>query len=428
VHTIYFYSAKSSPRLEYILDYIFQNSFSCNFVVASADDISDYPYKICYGKPIIYGAYSIPDIGLLWSEGTLSIKVDYEKSDHHFIFNKEGHDAPADIFSAIFFMLSRYEEYSDNRKDEHERCTAAQSFAFQHDFLEIPIVDVWLRYLQNALEKKFKIKIANKKEFEFVPTFDIDQVYLMHQKSIWRQFGTLTRSLLKLNFKYFKILNKKDPNDVYDWIIDFHTKNDLHPIFFFLLGDYHTYNPNHHYKNAALHEVIKKLQKLYRIGIHPSYLSMSNKIVLETEINRLQHITNEPVRISRQHFLRLNLPVTYQNLIEKNIRMDYTMGYADAVGFRAGTCNPYYWYDLQNECKTTLIIQPFVAMDVTLKNYMRLNPEKALVKLKELINICNQYATNCTVLWHNSALSEFEDWKNWKQVYIEMINFVNGLK
>ncbi len=426
MHTFYFYSAKSSPRLEYVLSYIFEDRFLSSFVWKNEPIMESLGLNICYGFESKSG-YSIPDIGLLWQEGIGLLEMKYEPSFNHFLFCKDGYNAPADILSSIFFMLSRYEEYDDS-KDAHDRSMAKNSVAFQHDFLEVPVVDIWIQYLRNALEKFFNIRIAANDSYEFLPTFDIDQVYLMKAKSTWRRLGTIAKSMLNFDFRYLKISKNNDPFDVYDWIINFHKKNNLQPIFFFLLGNYHRFNPNHHHKNSGLNDVIKKIQKLYRIGIHPSYFTMGNEGILIEEIKRLENIINEPVRISRQHFLRFKLPITYQYLIAQNIRMDYSMGYADAVGFRAGTCRPFYWYDIENECVTKLLLQPFVAMDVTLKNYMHLKPTEAILKMKELLNICKQYESPCAVLWHNSSLSEFDDWKGWRQVYVETLNFNNTIK
>ena len=69
--------------------------------------------------------------------------------------------------------------------------------------------------------------------------------------------------------------------------------------------------------------------------------------ILKKEKMRLENIINTPVTFSRQHFLRLSIPETYQNLIDLDIEEDYTMGYAKYAGFRASTCTPFYFFDLR---------------------------------------------------------------------------------
>ena len=123
---------------------------------------------------------------------------------------------------------------------------------------------------------------------------------------------------------------------------------------------------------------------------------------------------------SRQHFLKLETPKTYQNLIKAGIKEDYTMGYATEIGFRASIASPYFWYDLENEKATNLLITPFQVMDVTLKNYLKLSPEKALEEIQTLIQ--NTKAVNGTfsTLWHNSSFDD-KEWKGWREMYLEMI-------
>ena len=90
------------------------------------------------------------------------------------------------------------------------------------------------------------------------------------------------------------------------------------------------------------------------------------------------------------------------------------MAYADETGFRAGTCTPFYWYDLEKEKKTELKIYPFCAMEVSMRNYMQLNPEEAIAELQRLKHEIRKVKGNMTVLFHNSNLTE--EWKDWKKV------------
>ena len=74
---------------------------------------------------------------------------------------------------------------------------------------------------------------------------------------------------------------------------------------------------------------------------------------MKKEKNRLEGITNMQTKRSRQHYLRFSLPETYQQLIDLEIEEDYSMGYASHVGFRASTCTPFYFYDLDFEIQTS---------------------------------------------------------------------------
>ena len=82
--------------------------------------------------------------------------------------------------------------------------------------------------------------------------------------------------------------------------------------------------------------------------------------MIRVEKQRLEHILGETVYHNRFHFLRFTLPQSYQQLLACGISDDYSMGYADQIGFRAGTCTPFYFYDLENEIQTTLKVHPLL--------------------------------------------------------------------
>ena len=124
---------------------------------------------------------------------------------------------------------------------------------------------------------------------------------------------------------------------------------------------------------------------------------------------------------SRQHFLMLRFPETYRNLIANGISEDYTMGYADEVGFRASLCTPFYFYDLQKEEKTNLRIHPFAVMDATMNLYLKIKPAVALDYVRQLIDETKKVTGTFILLWHNESLSEVATWKGWKNVYEELI-------
>ncbi len=124
---------------------------------------------------------------------------------------------------------------------------------------------------------------------------------------------------------------------------------------------------------------------------------------------------------SRQHFLKLRFPDTYRNLIAAGITDDYTMGYADETGFRAGICSPYKWYDLEKEVMTNLTIHPFAVMDGTLNSYLKLTPAQALEKVKSLAQEVKNVNGELITIWHNETLSDWKDWKGWKDFYEQVI-------
>ena len=138
-----------------------------------------------------------------------------------------------------------------------------------------------------------------------------------------------------------------DPYDTYDYILEFCKKHKISHLFFFLLGDYGKNDKNISYDSSALHKLINHLFSDSNIGIHPSYNSFLNPDQIKKEVLRLKNILGSSIDKSRFHFLRFKYPDSCKNLISNEIYNDYSMGYSDLAGFRAGTCTPFYFYDLE---------------------------------------------------------------------------------
>ena len=136
---------------------------------------------------------------------------------------------------------------------------------------------------------------------------------------------------------------------------------------------------------------------------------------------------NKKILHARQHFLKLNFPETYRNLIDQGIQHDHSLGYHDAIGFRAGTSNPFYWFDLDKNQATELMIHPLLAMDVTLKKYLKLQSDQAITEVKKLIDQCKEVDAPFSLLWHNSSFYEAEGWGSWKEVYVEIVKYCREL-
>ena len=96
---------------------------------------------------------------------------------------------------------------------------------------------------------------------------------------------------------------------------------------------------------------------------------------------------------------------------------DFTMGYADKCGFRAGIANNFNFYNLILDIKTQLRIHPFVIMDTTLKNYENFTVEQSIDASNKLIDTVKSVNGELVTIWHNSSLSETDGWYGWRKVF-----------
>lgn len=330
-----------------------------------------------------------------------------------------------DILATSFFLLSRYEEYLPFQSDEHGRFTAKDSIAFRQGFLRRPLINEWAIELGNILKENFPTIQIQNNSCQSLFTYDIDMAFKYKEKGVLRNFGAFLNNR-EMNKERIQVLNNKikDPYDTFDEIDEWHENatNQVH--FFILLGDWSKFDKNIHYKNECFQQVLKKLSQKYSLGIHPSYKTNDNDVEkadqqLQKEILRLEDIVGKKINSSRQHFLKLRFPTTYQRLLKSGITKDFSMGYSDEIGFRASIATPFYWYDLINETSTTLEINPFQVMDVTLKNYMKISPEKALEETLLIKKHCQNVGGIFCSLWHNSSFDH--EWKDWKIMYKTLI-------
>ena len=315
------------------------------------------------------------------------------------------------------------EEYTIDSRDEDDRFSAVQSILYKLDVLEKPIVNVWCNNLLNKLNDFYNVKIISDIEFKQLNTIDIDNAYAYLHKGFVRTSAALIKSVIYMNFKEFfqriKVISgkEKDPYDNYEYLLEYQKRNQLSSFYFFLLGDYHKKDKNLHFNNTALRKLILRIGEDAYVGIHPSYFSFLNHMQIEKEINRLKEILNNKVELSRNHYLRFSIPQTYQSLIDLGIKKDFTMGYPDAVGFRAGICSPFQFFDLSSNEVTDLQIIPFAYMDGVLKDYMNLDVQMAITKIKDLKNEVKDVSGCFVGIWHNESLSEQGRWKGWREVY-----------
>ncbi|OFX87406.1 MAG: hypothetical protein A2W99_07130 [Bacteroidetes bacterium GWF2_33_16] len=430
---ILIYTHKATARLEYIIKFIFTDILGINSQVTTEKDYflkSNLP-KINYSSESIPDSFWIEPIDLLFESDILQKKISVSTWNNHKVFfqTSDKSDIPFDLFAACFYLISRYEEYLPFSADQHGRFEANQSLAFKNGFLYDPIIDQWVYAIAQMLKSKFFGLTLPKKSFSFIPTIDVDNAYAYLYKGAVRTIGAAMRDLFKLdvneNIKRFQALaGEKDPFDTYSYIDSMHAQYGVSPIWFFLVGNYSEFDKNIPIENEAFQDLIHEISKRAEIAIHPSYESNQSFEQLKNEYDYLSKITGKPITKSRQHFLKLLFTETYQNLLKLGVKEDYTLGYASDVGFRAGTCTPFMFYDLYNERETDLRIFPFQVMDVTLNQYLKLSIEESQEKIKEIIGKIKEVNGTFICLWHNESLSDHGHWKGWEPVYKRMLEII----
>lgn len=397
-------SRSLSPRLSYVCDFIFNETLGWPWEYAAAE--SDQEILVGYGD----ATCSFKHAGILFENGISNhTHRKYRENIHQFALSDSLEEL--DVFGVIFYLLSRYEEYCEDARDEHGRFMAQSSCLFKCGLLEIPVVDHLLRRLRLHLSREFDKK-ARPFERRFISTIDIDFPWY--------------RQHLRFPYMLRKQRHETDPYDTYDDILAWH-EGLTPPIFFWLSAGSRPYDAMQRYKNNAVKQRFHLLEQEGAIlGIHPNYQSGFDKKSMQKSMAYFEQIAGRKPIISRQHYLRLKLPLTYRLLLQANIEADYSLGYAECIGYRAGTARDFYWYDIELETATKLRLYPLTAMDVTMKKYMNLSPDVAFNKMKTLWENMEILGGNFILLWHNSSLSEIDGWQDYKKMYVDFLSMINS--
>ena len=430
------YTHKITPRVRYIFRHILSKILliPVSFTSKVEEFVAHDGPKISYTKMPLENEFFIKSNDLLFEQGVNDLEISMQKWDDIpcFFATNARSAIPFDVFAASFYLISRYEEYLPHVKDQHGRYTATQSLAFRYRFLEKPVVDVWAFKLLKIIQEKFPNYTYKKRTYKFISTIDVDNAFAYKHKSLVRTFGGFIKDLIHLKLVEFwsrliVLLNvKKDPFDTFQKLLQLKKDQKVNTIFFLLIGDYTSFDTNVSASKKKFRLLIKDMVDYATVGLHPSYFSSQDVVMIKKEKERLENITNMPVSRTRQHYLRFNLPETYQILIDLEIEEDYSMGYASHVGFRASTCTPFYFYDLDFEIQTPLKIFPFALMDTTLNDYMKLTPKQSLGKIKELKDEVKAVNGTFITLFHNESLSDYLRWKGWKRLYESMLKIATS--
>ena len=338
-----------------------------------------------------------------------------------------------DIFASSFFMLTRWEEYINVRNDRHGRFPASESLALKNGFLHRPVVNEYIEMLWNMLIFMGIDESRKKRNYKIILTHDIDVLLKYYNlKNGVREFANdllRKKSVSKLSYHlkqkvktHFKQI--KDPYDMYDFFMKFSEKLNIKSYFFFMVNGTSRFDGEYSLKSKKLKKIIEAIKKRrHNIGIHSSYNSYNDEILFKKEKLSLEDIIGE-INYGRSHFLRFEVPITWQIWNDNDMEWDSTLGYADKNGFRCGVCYEFSVFNILSRKKLKLKEKPLLVMDTTYVNYDSNKNDKEVEKdLMFLMNSTKKYNGEFVVLWHNSTIEHKRIWNVFSRVLNEKAKF-----
>lgn len=354
---------------------------SVTFTSKVEDFVAHDGPKLSYTHKQLGNEMHISAVELLFEQGVMDVDIqvsDWDGVPCFFISKNTEVALPYDIFGATFYLLSRYEEYLPHVKDTKGRFPATESIAYKNQFLEYPVIDIWVSRFKEALLHNFPNSIKQSSTFKTKVIIDVPQVYAYKKVGFLRTLGGYGRDFinfrLKQNFARTQVLLglRKDPYDMFNWLVNVQKQASTRFKVFFELGDYTEESKNIKYSKRSFQSLIKMVGDYSSVGLLVSKSATESISMLKEEKKRIEQITNRPLQHARISDYRITLPYSYRDLLDQEVTEDYTMGYPDIPGFRASTCTPFLFYDLDYEMQTPLLLHPFC------------------IHIKEIINSSNQ--------------------------------------
>ncbi|WP_026753815.1 polysaccharide deacetylase family protein [Sediminibacter sp. Hel_I_10] len=428
------YTHKITPRLRFTFKHLCTRilGIPVSFTTTIEEFIAHDSMKMSYTKQPLSSEIFIRNHELLFEQGLSDVEVNVQDWEGTKCFFTTGDKSalPYDIFAAAFYLLSRYEEYLPHVQDDYGRFTATESLAYKEGFLHQPVVDIWAYRLKTLLADKFEDFTFPERTYSVKPVIDVPVAYLIKHKGLMRVLGGTIKELSQLRLKRlsqrFLVLFgfKKDPYDTFKWIINKQKQYKFKFTVFFLIGDFSTFDKNISVNRRSFVSLIKSIADYCTVGLKVSYFALDDSSILKKEKKKMEAIINYELHSTRNSFSKINLPNSYRNLIELEIKEDFTMGYLNYMGFRAGTCTPFLFYDLDYEIQTPLLINSFHCIDHSLLRYQsQLDKTEALQRL--IMEVKNVNGTFMPV-FHNYAFGNEPQWKGFRKLFTQILDSSKG--
>jgi hypothetical protein len=344
-----------------------------------------------------------------------------------------------DVFGSAFFLLTRYEELAVAERDGYGRFPSCASVAARAGFLQTPVVDAYVERLWEALQRTWPRLRRAEHRYAVVLSHDVDDplATLEHgPRDVARQLGgdLVRRRDPRLASRRMRSLlgdPSKDPNNTFDLLMDVSERHGLRSAFYFLAHrdqrprDGRPYLFEHPWVRGLIASIARRG---HEVGVHPSFCSHRDPARIAEELGRLQAVAaaagvRQDSWGGRQHYLRWANPETWRGWEQAGLSYDSTLAYADAVGFRAGTCRPYRTFDLRARRPLDLVERPLVVMDVALLPAAGGSLDAAGQLVLDLAASCRRHRGCLTILWHNNTLLRSAREQRW---YAELVEAVTG--
>lgn len=366
---------------------------------------------------IVWKKWKNVSIPFLFNDGDKEDVI--SKKDNQIIINY-------DIVASAFFFLSGWDEYVSSEKDDFGRVKYNSTLIHRLKIDGIPVVNYYYDILSDAINQitgQISKKDWSQHSFAVALSHDIDVCY-----DAWLQ-GSFSELKKKRFLSIPKLIIKrwfgKDDWFNFQKISELERRYNANSTFYFLprKGKVQEWkNADYEIQSADIKSVISELSKNGKeIGVHGSFGTHNNAALL---IEDMKRIPVTPVEGNRFHFLMFDVTRTTSVLEKAAVKYDTSIGFAEQIGFRRGTCLPFYLFNFEKNEFSSVLEIPLIVMDSSLifKKYMGLSQKESVAAVILLIEEIKKFNGVFSMLWHNTSFSDYK-YTGWCEVYEHIISY-----
>ena len=203
--------------------------------------------------------------------------------------------------------------------------------------------------------------------------------------------------------------------------MDVSEKSNLKSYFFFMGTKKDKLSIGYSLSDNFIKKIINRIyERGHIIGFHPGYYTFNNNEKWRKEYGYLAANIGQKVYCGRQHFLRFEIPGTWQIWEDNAMLWDSSLTFSNKAGFRCGTCYEYSVFNILTRKKLSLKEKPLIVMEASFNRNDRKDFLLMTKKILELKNKVKKYNGELVLLWHNSSFNTL-DWQFAKSIYEEVI-------
>lgn len=350
--------------------------------------------------------------------GNSNLSTDEAESRLNFTYD-------SDLVAAVFFMLSRWEEYLPQEYDRFGRIKPTNNIAVKLGFSTRPVVDEWRTFIWDLLEKLDpSVKRPPAEGYRLNPTHDVDILYF--PTDILNMLGDVknTRNPAAPIKRFIHKIKGTNPYNTFDFLMAMSERNHVPSTFYFMADGKSVLDNKYRNTDPFLKQLVKNVRnRNHHIGLHPGFETFNDPNEFIRQKHYVENYTGQQITHNRQHYLRLRLPETLNVWEKAGIENDSSLGFTQGVGYRCGTGGSFPLFHVTERRKTKVTETPLVFMEVAIRSYADLSKSRAdsLMALRTFKQFSQKFQTPFTFLFHNSSFDDIR-WPGWQKLYTDFLS------